>query len=81
MKHCIICGGKTSQPFSAAVNHFRPIDWKQRHFVRGNFATFGFWSGLMANVTLVFPFLNTLINWKYRKMRLVIEDEVTGEQP
>lgn len=71
MKTCIICGEKTERPIAAAVEHFRPIDWEQRHWVKGTFKAFG-WS---AALTLMFPFLNTILHWKYRKMRLVIEGE------
>ncbi len=71
---CIICGQNTITPFTSAVHHFRPIDWEQRHFMRGNFKTFGLWNGLRANLTLLFPFVNTLWNWKYRKSYLVIEE-------
>jgi len=74
MKTCIICGDHTSRPLAAVVYHFRPIDWEQRSFIMGNFQTFGFWSGLRSNLTLMFPFLNTILNWKYRKHRLVFAD-------
>ena len=75
MKHkCLICGDSTSYPIAAVIWHFRPIDLKQREYIRGNFKAFGFCRGLMANVTLMFPFLNTIINWKYRKMQLELED-------
>lgn len=75
MKRCMICGDITERPFAAAVYHFRPIDWEQRHFLRGNFKAFGFRSGLRANLTLLFPFVNTLWNWKHRKSYLEIEED------
>lgn len=74
MDRCLICNGETSKPFVAFVYHFRPINWADRKYIRGNFKTFGFWAGLRANVTLIFPFLNTILNWKYRKMHLEIEE-------
>jgi hypothetical protein len=67
---CPICGQNTTAPFVSAISHFRPIDWEQRCYIRGNFKTFGFWSGLRANLTLLFPFINTVWNWKYRKDHL-----------
>lgn len=70
MKNCIICGEKTARPFAAAVWHFRPIDWEQRKWVKGTFKTFG----LNTTLTLMLPFFNTLLYWKYRKMRLSIEE-------
>jgi hypothetical protein len=73
MKQCIICGEKTKRPLAAVVEHFRPIDWSQRHYLRGNFKVFGFWSGLRANITLMFPIVNTLWNWKQRKATLDLQ--------
>jgi hypothetical protein len=73
MGRCVICGDTTDRPFVAVVWHFRPLDWSQLHWVRGNFKTFGFWSGLRANITLLFPVANTLLNWKHRKSRLEID--------
>jgi hypothetical protein len=70
---CVICGDFTTRPFAAMVDHFRPIDWPQRKFLVGNFRAFGFWSGLHSNICLMFPFLNTLLNWKHRKSRLVMD--------
>lgn len=72
MKTCLICGRNTTNAFADFVRHFRVIDWPQRHYVKGNFRTFGYWSGLRANITLMFPFLNTIINWKHRKSSLEI---------
>lgn len=74
IKECLVCGEVNKRWFAATVWHFRPIDWEQRRFLRGNFRTFGFWSGLRSNICLMFPFLNTLLNWKYRKHRLVFAD-------
>jgi hypothetical protein len=74
MKHCIICGDSTERPFAAAVWHFRPFEWHEAIYIVGNIKTFGFWSGVEANLSLYFPFLGTLINWKYRKMKLEIVD-------
>ena len=72
MKHCIICGDETKRPYAAAVEHFRPFAWHDPKYIRGNIKTFGFWSGMRGNITLYFPFLNTLIHWRYRKSRLEI---------
>lgn len=79
MKSCIICGEETKQPFAAAVWHFRPLAWDDRKYVWGNMTTFGFWGGLRANVTLMFPFINTIWNWKYRKLKLVIPSEESAD--
>ena len=75
MKYCIVCGDKTSKPFVAAVWHFRPFAYHDPKYIVGNVKTFGFWSGMRANVSLYFPFLNTLMHWKYRKMHLTINTE------
>jgi hypothetical protein len=75
MSECLICGDRTDRPFEAFVWHFRFIDLPQWRFIVGNFKTFGFWLGLRGNVTLMFPFLNTLINWKWRRHRLVFPKE------
>lgn len=48
------------------------LDWKMRYFVRGNFHAFGLWHGLTANLTLMSPLLNVLINWKHRNQELRI---------
>jgi hypothetical protein len=80
MKHCIICGDVTSQPIAAAVEHFRPFHWEHPRYIFGNIRTFGFLSGMRANLCLFFPFLGTLLNWKYRKMHLEIET-TQGERP
>ncbi len=77
MGHCIICGDNTQHPFAAAVEHFRFCDWEQREWVRGNFKAFGFWRGLTANICLLFPFVNTLVHWRYRKWSLDITQEET----
>lgn len=73
MSKCVVCGAVTDQPFVAAVNHFRPFEWHDPKYIMGNIRAFGFWSGLRSNVSLYFPFLNTLLNWKYRKMALEID--------
>ncbi len=72
---CLVCGEVSAKWIQATIWHFRPIDWEQRGFIRGNFKTFGAWGGLRANVTLLFPFLNTLLNWKYRKARLELSED------
>jgi hypothetical protein len=72
MKRCVICGDSTTRPFAAAIEHFRPIDWPQRHFIKGNFKMFGLKIGLRANITLMFPWANTILHWKYRKHGLEI---------
>lgn len=41
------------------------FDYKMTQYVRGNFVAFGFWSGLRANVTLLFPVMNWLLNRKH----------------
>jgi hypothetical protein len=73
-RKCLICGDSTPKPFAALVSHFAPIDWPMRRYIRGNFKAFGLLGGLRSNVTLVFPFMNTMLNWKYRKLHLVLAD-------
>lgn len=80
MSTCIICGDTTPSPFTAFVYHFRPIDWEQRSYIRGNFKMFGLWSGLRANLTLMSPFLNTILNWKHRKGKLEFEAETPRKE-
>lgn len=71
-KYCMICGRQTLAPVADFVGHFRPYASGNWGYVVGNCKTFGFWSGMRSNVTLLFPFLNTIIHWKYRKMSLEI---------
>lgn len=54
---------------------FRLLDWKMRQYVRGNFVAFGIRQGLMANITLLSPLLNTIIHYKYRAMYLVLDSD------
>ncbi len=75
MNHCVVCGEITSNPFAAVVYHFRPFEWHEPKYIIGNIRAFGFWAGMRANISLYFPFANTLIHWKYRKMKLAIETE------
>lgn len=70
MGKCVICDEKTNRPIAAAIDHFRLVEWNQWRYWRGNFTAFGWISGLKANLTLSFPILNTLWNWKHRKARL-----------
>lgn len=71
MKTCIICGEPTNSPLREFLWHFRLVEWGQWRFWRGNIQAFGWFGGMRGNLTLSFPFLNTLINWKYRNARLV----------
>lgn len=73
-RHCIICGDVVTRPFAAAVYHFRPFAWHESKYILGNIRTFGFISGMRANIGLYFPFLSTIMNWQYRKMRLEITE-------
>jgi hypothetical protein len=73
MKPCVVCGEPTEHPISAALEHFRLVEWDQWQFWRGNIRAFGFWSGLLASVDLSFPIVNTLRHWKYRKWRLKLK--------
>ena len=73
-QRCPVCKCVTDQPFVAAVWHFRPFEWHGWGYVFGNVRMFGFWDGMRANLTLYFPFANTLINWKHRKAHLEIGD-------
>jgi hypothetical protein len=66
MKTCLICGDRTKRPIAAVLEHFRPLDWKQRSYAPGTFRIFG----IRAAVTLMSPMLNTILNWRYRRHRL-----------
>jgi hypothetical protein len=77
MKKCIICDQPTTRPVLEALWHFRLVDWNQWQFWRGNINTFGLASGMRSNLCLSFPILNTLLNWKYRKARLVFPKDWT----
>jgi hypothetical protein len=61
-------------------DELRLIDWEQREYVRGNFKMFGFWGGLTANVTLVFPVVNFIVNFKRRHSRLAFIDPKTAKE-
>ncbi len=66
--NCVICGEKLKHgnQLTAALWHFRPLDWGQRKWLFGTWRTFG----LRGAITLISPAINTLVNWKYRKARL-----------
>jgi hypothetical protein len=72
MKACIVCGEETTKHVACALQHFRLVEWNMWQYWRGNIRTFGLWSGMRGNLTLSFPIINTLWNWKHRKARLVI---------
>jgi hypothetical protein len=72
MSHCIICGAETTRPIVAALWHFRPFEWHGKSYITGNVRMFGFWGGMRASLTLYFPVINTLVNWKHRRARLGI---------
>lgn len=74
-RYCAICGDETIHPFAAFVQHFRPYAGGNWGYVVGNCKTFGFWSGMRSNLTLLSPVMNTIIHWKYRKMKLEIGEE------
>lgn len=82
MKTCCICGESTSKPLRAIWEHLAPIDWSQMSWFRGTFKA----CGLSAAVTLISPLLNTVLHWKYRKMRLTapfcaLDDLPIAEKP
>ena len=54
------------------LRELKPLDWQQRHYIRGNIRTFGFWGSIKANITLMSPLLNMILNWKYRDWKLTI---------
>jgi hypothetical protein len=70
VRGCPVCGETTGQPIRAALEHFSPVAWGQWHYWPGNIKSFGFWSGMSANLALSFPIYNTLRYWKHRKTRL-----------
>lgn len=73
---CLVCGEPTVCPIRAILWHFRPIEHPRVWFgyLRGTYRLFG----LRSVVTLVSPFLNTVIHWKYRHHRLKFPKEFTG---
>jgi hypothetical protein len=76
MNRCLICDERTTQPWRAALWHFRLVDWGQWRYWKGNIRTFGLRSGLAGSFALSFPIYNTLRHWKYRKHRLVIPEDL-----
>lgn len=54
------------------MSHFAFYAPGYLRYWRGNMRAFGFLGGLHASICLSFPFLGTLMTWKYRKMRLEI---------
>lgn len=62
------------------MSQFRLLDLSMRQYVRGNFVMFGFWGGLRANITLLSPLANLLINWKHRNSHLSFADPETGKE-
>lgn len=74
MTICIVCGRESDRPIRDALGHFRLVDWGKWQYWPGNIRTFGFWGGLRGSLTLSFPFINTLWNWKNRKSELVIRE-------
>lgn len=57
-----------------------PLDWSQRHFIRGNINAFGLRHGLWVSVTLMSPLLNTLVYWRYRSYGLTFRNPETGQE-
>lgn len=78
MNKCTVCGEETSRPIACALQHFKLVEWGQWQYWRGNFRAFGFWSGLKGNLTLSFPIINILWNWRHRKARLVLPKDLNG---
>lgn len=59
-------------------HEFNLLDWPMRFYVRGNFSAFGLWAGLRANITLMCPLLNTLLNLNRRNKQLWFVNPDTG---
>lgn len=77
MKHCLICGCKTTQPIAALMEHLRPLTLEHKMFWRGTYQTLG----LRAALTLASPLLNTILTWKYRKHRLTAQFNALDDVP
>lgn len=71
-KTCPICGGPTKSPLLAALEHFYLYQPGQLGYVRGNFRMFGFWGGLEANLSLLFPIYCTIRYWRHRRSSLTL---------
>lgn len=70
---CIKYRRKKYNRFVSKWDEWKPLElWdKPWQYWRGNMSLAGgFWRGLRSNITLWSPFLNKLINWKYRNMHL-----------
>lgn len=77
MKRCIVCDQPSNRPIRDALGHFKLVNWGQWEFWPGNIRMFGFWGGMRGNLTLSFPVLNMLLNWKHRKSKLVFPKDWT----
>lgn len=69
-KKCLICDQETKNIWVELWFHLKPISFCHLRFVKGTYETFG----LRAALGNISPLFGTLINWKYRKSRLVIPD-------
>jgi len=71
-KECPVCGNVVESRMDCIMDHFAFYSPGTLRFWRGNIQAFGFISGLRGSICLTFPFVNILMNWRYRKSRLVI---------
>lgn len=72
---CVTYRRQKYNKWVALWDRWKPLDLhiKPWQYWKGNMNLAGnFWSGLRTNITLWSPFLNKIINWKYRNMRLEI---------
>lgn len=71
---CITYYRQNYNRYVAFWDRWKLIDLRARpwRYWRGNVKTFGWSSGMKANLTLTSPLANAVLNWKYRNMHLDI---------
>jgi hypothetical protein len=71
-KHCPVCGDQVQNRMACIMEHFAFYQSGTLRYWRGNIAAFGLVDGLKGSICLSFPFINILMNWRYRKSRIVM---------
>lgn len=71
-KHCPVCGDQVQSRMACIMEHFAFYQPGMLRYWRGNITAFGWVDGLRGSIGLSFPFINTLMNWRHRKSRLVM---------
>ena len=72
-KACPYCKQQVFSRADCLAEHFAFYAKGNLKFWAGNIRMFGLFGGLLESVCLSFPFINALVNWRYRDARLSID--------